>query len=519
MYDCVVTQSSRFTSGKVYLVGAGPGDPGLLTVKGQRILRAADVIVYDYLANPELLLEAKAGAEIVYVGRFATERLSQDQINQLIVARAREGKAVCRLKGGDPFIFGRGGEEAVYVAASGVPFEIVPGVSAGYAVPAYAGIPLTHREHSSTVLFVTGHEDPDKEGGSKLDWGRIAHGASTIVFFMSVSTLPQISRKLIEAGRSPSTPVATIRWGTRGEQQVVTGTLETIVERAQAADIKPPALTVVGDVVTLREKLQWFENLPLFGERILITRAREQAAELAEPLRALGAETIELPVIAIEEPEDPKPLDQAIRNLKSYDWLIFTSANGVRKFMERLAESGTDIRILHGKKLCAIGPATAGELRRHLLTVDVVPESYVAEGVLAALTDEPVKGKRFLIPRAKVARDVLPEELRRRGAQVDVVEAYRTILPAASPERIESIFTRHRPTLIVFTSSSTVTNLLRLIPPEKRAEYLEGARIAAIGPITSRTARDAGLTVDIEAREHTVPALVEAIVAVRSKAS
>jgi len=512
MYDCAVTQPPKPAPGKVYLVGAGPGDPGLLTVKGLRIMRMAEVVVYDYLANPELLLETRPGAEIVYVGRFAAERMSQDQINQLLVARAREGKTVCRLKGGDPFVFGRGGEEAVYVAASGIPFEIVPGVSAGYAVPAYAGIPLTHRELSSTVLFVTGHEDPEKEGGSNLDWSKIAHGASTLVFFMSVSTLPQISRKLIAAGRPPSTPVATIRWGTRGEQQVVTGTLETIVERAQAAGIKPPALTVVGDVVRLREKLQWFEHLPLFGERILITRAREQAAELADPLRALGAETIELPVIAIEEPEDRAPLDCAIQQLASYDWLIFTSANGVRKFMERLAESGTDIRTLAGKKLCAIGPATAGELGRHLLTVDVVPSSYIAEGVLEALADEPVAGKRFLIPRARVARDVLPEELRKRGAEVDVVEAYRTILPAAKPERIESIFSRHRPTLIVFTSSSTVSNLLKLIAPEKRAEYLEGVRIASIGPITSRTARDAGLTVHIEAREHTVPALVEAIV-------
>ena len=511
-------QPSNTIPGKVYLVGAGPGDPGLLTVKGQRILRAADVIVYDYLANPELLLQTKPSAEIVYVGRFAAQRMPQARINQLLVDRARDGKAVCRLKGGDPFVFGRGGEEAVFVAASGVPFEIVPGVSAGYAVPAYAGIPLTHRQLSSTVLFVTGHEDPEKEGGSNLDWDKIAHGAATLVFFMSVSTLAQISRKLIELGRAPSTPVATIRWGTRGEQQVVTGTLETIVERAQAAGIKPPALTVVGDVVTLRRKLRWFEELPLFGERILITRAREQAAELAEPLRELGAETIELPVIAIEEPADPAPLDRALQNLVTYDWLIFTSANGVRKFTERLAESGTDIRTLAGKKLCAIGPATAGELRKHLLTVDVVPSSYVAEGVLEALADEPVAGRRFLIPRARVARDVLPEELRRRGAEVDVVEAYCTVLPAARQERIESVFLRHKPTLIVFTSSSTVSNLLQLIPAKKRSEYLEGVRIASIGPITSQTARDAGLTVHLEAPEHTIPALVKAIVAARSKA-
>jgi uroporphyrinogen III methyltransferase/synthase len=541
MYHGGVAQPPKPTPGKVYLVGAGPGDPGLLTLKGQRVLRAADVVVLDYLANPELLLETKPGCEIVYVGRHAAERLSQDEINQLIVARTREGKTVCRLKGGDPFIFGRGGEEAEYVAASGVPFEIVPGVSAGYAVPAYAGIPLTHRQLSSTVLFITGHEagheDPEKESGSDLDWEKIAHGASTLVFFMSVSTLPHVARSLIQAGRSPSTPAATIRWGTRGEQQVVVGTLETIAERARAAGIKPPALTVVGDVVTLREKLQWFECLPLFGERILITRAREQAAELAEPLRALGAETIELPTIAIENPEDWSPLDRAIRQLRTsatpgqspeksggrgkYDWLIFTSANGVRKFIERMTATQTDIRALAGVKICAIGPATAGELGRHLLAVDVLPRSYVAEGVLEALASEPVAGKRFLIPRARVARDLLPEELRKRGAEVDVVEAYRTILPTEgteAAERTASIFSRHRPTLIVFTSSSTVTNLLRLIPLERRAEYLDGVRIASIGPITSQTARRAGLPVHIEAREHTIPALVEAIAAASVKA-
>jgi uroporphyrinogen III methyltransferase/synthase len=524
-----VAQPPNTISGKVYLVGAGPGDPGLLTLKGQRILRAADVVILDYLANPELLLEAKPGTEIVYVGRHAAERMPQDEINQLIVDRARQGKIVCRLKGGDPFIFGRGGEEAEHVAASGVPFEIVPGVSAGYAVPAYAGIPLTHRQLSSTVLFITGQEDPEKESGSNLDWEKIAHGASTLVFFMSVSTLPHVAQKLIQAGRAPSTPVATIRWGTRGEQQVVVATLETIAERARAAGIKPPALTVVGDVVTLREKLQWFECLPLFGERILITRAREQAAKLAEPLRALGAETIELPTIAIEDPEDWAPLDRAIERLRErgYDWLIFTSANGVRQFVERLAATKTDIRVLAGMKICAIGPATAGELGRHLLAVDVVPRSYVAEGVLEALAAEPVAGKRFLIPRARVARDLLPAELRKRGAVVDVVEAYRTILPTGKTEgiettevaeRIESIFSRHRPTVIVFTSSSTVSNLLRLISSEKRAAYLDGVRIASIGPITSETIRRAGLPVHIEAREHTIPALVEAIVAAAAKA-
>ena len=516
-YHDTVAENSKFAPGKVYLVGAGPGDPGLLTLKGSAVLRHADVVVYDYLANPELLLEAKPGAEIIYVGMHAAERLSQEQINQLLVERARQGKQVCRLKGGDPFVFGRGGEEAEYIASSGIPFEVVPGVSAGYAVPAYAGIPLTHRQLSSSVMFITGHEDPEKESGSNLDWERIAHGASTLVFFMGVKTLPQIARNLIQAGRSSATPAAVIRWGTRGEQQVVVGTLETIAAQARAAGLKPPALTVVGDVVQLREKLKWFECLPLFGERILITRPREQASELAGPLRALGAETIELPTIAIQDPEDWSGLDQALARLSSYDWLIFTSANGVRKFMRRMAETGTDIRNLTGVKLCAIGPATAGELRECRLAVDKVPRAYVAEGLLEALANEPIEGRRFLIPRARVARDVLPEELRKRGAQVDVVEAYRTVLPPDSVERAQVIFERHRPTLIVFTSTSTVENLLRLIPPEKRASYLAGAKIASIGPITSRAIRHHGLPVHVEASQYTIPALVAAIVEASGK--
>ena len=512
MYHGTVTENTPEKIGKVYLVGAGPGDPGLQTLKGAAILRQADVVVYDYLANPELLLETRPGAELIYVGIHAEERLSQEQINHLLVERARQGKLVCRLKGGDPFVFGRGGEEAEYIAASGVPFEIVPGVSAGYAVPAYAGIPLTHRRLSSSVLFITGHEDPAKEGGSGLDWDKIAHGASTLVFFMSVTNLAEIVRKLLEAGRAPSTPVATIRWGTRGDQEVLSGTLGTISELARQAGLKPPGLVVVGEVVTLRAKLKWFELLPLFGQRILITRSREQAAELAGPLRALGAETIELPTIAIQDPQDWAPLDHAVRVAGGYDWIIFTSVNGVRKFMERMAAIGGDIRKLAATKLCAIGPATAAELGRRLLSVEKVPRQYRAEGVLEAFSGEALEGKRFLIPRAKVARDVLPEELRKRGAQVDVVEAYRTVAPPESVERARVIFSRHKPTLIAFTSSSTVENLLRLLPPEEGSAYLQNVKVASIGPITSATLRRHGLAVDIEAREYTIPSLVEAIV-------
>lgn len=498
--------------GKVFLVGAGPGDPGLLTLKGNEVLRTADVIVHDYLANPELLLWTRADAEVIYVGMHAGDRLKQGEINALLVEKARQGKVVCRLKGGDPFVFGRGGEEAEHVMRAGIAFEVVPGVSAGYAVPAYAGIPLTHRQMASSVLFLTGHEDPEKEEAAHLDWERIAHGASTLVFFMGVKTLPQIAENLIRAGRAFSTPVAVIRWGTRGEQQVVTGTLSTIVAEVLAAGLKPPALTVVGDVVRLRETLRWFEDRPLFGQRILITRPREQAAELVQPLRALGAETIELPTIAIEDPADWAPLDAAIRKIKQFDWLIFTSANGVRQFLKRLDMLKQDIRAMKAK-LCAIGPATADELRKQHLKIDKVPEEFVAEGLVQAFARTPVKGKRILIPRARVARDVLPEALRARGARVDVVEAYRSVLPRDSAMRAPVIFERHAPTVVVFTSSSTVTNLFKLLPEEQLRQHLSRARIASIGPITSRTLRECGCTVDIEPREHTVPGLVQEILA------
>ena len=505
-------RTPRRTPGKVYLVGAGPGDPGLLTIKGDSILRTADVILYDYLANPELLLHTKPGAELIYVGFHAEERMSQEAINALLVEKAEAGKIVCRLKGGDPFVFARGGEEAEHLAMSGIPWEVVPGVSAGYAVPAYAGIPLTHREMASSVLLITGHEDAEKPGGPEVDWQKIAHGASTLVFFMGVKTLPQIAENLIRAGRPFATPVALIRWGTRGEQQVVSGTLATILERARAAAIKPPAMLVVGDVVRLREKLEWFERLPLFGQRILITRPREQADELAAPLRALGAETLELPAIAIEDPEDFRPLDRAIRVLRSYHWVIFTSANGVRRLLSRMQTLKADVRDMARAKLCAIGPATAAELRRNCLQVDVVPKEYVAEGVVAALARKPVRGQRILIPRARVARDVLPEALRQRGAKVEVVEAYRSVLPPASAERARVIFERHKPTLMTFTSSSAAHNLMRLVP-DTLHPCLREIKTASIGPVTSRTLREHGLNVAIESDEYTVPALVRAITA------
>ncbi len=508
--------SSPASSGKVFLVGAGPGDPGLLTVKGLEVLQSADVVVYDYLANQELLLETKPGAELVYVGMHADERLTQDAINRLLAGHASRGKMVCRLKGGDPFVFGRGGEEAEFIAKAGIAFAVVPGVSAGYAVPAYAGIPLTHRHLSSSVLFITGHEDPEKESTAMVEWEKIAHGASTLVFFMGVRTLPEIAEKLMAAGRSAGTPVALIRWGTRGEQQVATGTLEDIGERVRQAGLKPPALTIVGEVVRLRETLCWFEAQPLFGQRCLVTRPREQAQELAAPLRALGAETLILPTIAIRDPGDWAALDAgmdtALDAAGRYDWLIFTSANGVRQFMKRMGARGIDIRSLTGIRICAIGPATAAELGKNLLRVDLVPRDYVAEGVIEAFASEDLQGKRILLPRARVARDVLPEALSARGAIVDVVEAYQTVLPAESVARSQTIFERHRPTVITFTSSSSVRNLFRILEEGKVEDPFRDVKIASIGPVTSATLQELGHPPDIQAREFTVAGLVQAIV-------
>ena len=371
------------TSGKVYLVGAGPGDPGLLTLKGKQILERADCVVYDFLVNKDLLRLARADAEKICVGRRGeADRMRQSEINQLLVARAREGKLVCRLKGGDPFVFGRGGEEAQALADAGIAFEVVPGVSAGHAVPAYAGIPITHRDITSTVTFIAGHEDPEKES-SRLDWPQLGTCPGTLVFFMAVRNLPRITQALIDHGRAPATPAAVIQWGSLPDQKVIEGTLADIAAKASA--IMTPAITVIGEVVSLRERLNWFEHLPLFGKRIAITRAREQAGVLREELAALGAEVIEIPTIEIRPPDSWEPLDAAIRRLEEFHYLLVTSANGVRNFLARLAASGRDVRALKGLTIGAIGPATAAEFARTGVKVDLLPTEYVAEGLLAAL--------------------------------------------------------------------------------------------------------------------------------------
>lgn len=505
---------SEPTAGKVYLVGAGPGDPGLLTLKGRDCLAKADVVLYDYLANPQLLAHAPSTAERVYVGRRGRGAyLDQTEINRLIVQKAQEGRTVVRLKGGDPFVFGRGGEEAEAIAAAGIPFEVVPGVTAATAAPAYAGIPVTHRTLASTVAFVTGHEDPTKESEA-LEWPRLATAHGTLVFFMGMKNLPTIVARLIEGGRSPETPVALIHWGTWGKQRTITGTLSDIVAQCRAAKFEPPTLIVVGEVVRLRRQLNWFETKPLFGKRILVTRPRTQAVEFSGLLADAGAEPVECPTIETVPPPSWEPVDAVVGRLSEFHWLIFTSVNGIPPFMARLSAANLDARALAGLKICCIGPRTAEELHRYGLRADVVPVEYQAEGVLDALRKEGVSGCRIVIPRAEVAREVLPEQLRAMGAEVHVVPVYRTVRPDVSFEEVRVGLRDRTIDMVTFTSSSTVRNFAELF--DDRDELRRATAqvpVACIGPITAETAREHGLEVTVQAGVNTIPGLAQAIVA------
>lgn len=496
--------------GKVYLVGAGPGDPGLFTLRGKALVERADCIIYDFLANEELLRFARPESEKIFVGKRAGRHtLKQDQINDLMVRKARVKQIVVRLKGGDPFIFGRGGEEAAALAAASVPFEIVPGVSSGYAAPAYAGIPVTHRNLSSGVSFMTGHEDiPEDESAERAGSGSGAQSNETLVFLMGTRNLPRITRRLMAEGRHPSTPAAVIRWGTTPAQEVVVGTLEDIAQRGH--DVPPPAITVVGEVVRLREQLLWFEKLPLFGKRVVITRMREQAALFGDLLAERGAQVVEIPAIEIRNPDSWERLDNAVRRLNEFDDLLVTSVNGVRNFLARLKACGRDVRDLKGIKIGAIGPATALEFERSGIRVDYVPEEYRAEGLLEVLAKRDLAGKSFLIPRARLARDLVPRVLSERGARVEVVEAYRVEPPEYQPEDLEALLTPP-PSVVTYTSSSTARNFSQLPIPPRVREKLAAAKVASIGPITSATLRELGLKVDIEAEKSTIQGLVEAI--------
>lgn len=495
-------------SGKVYLVGAGPGDPGLFTLKGKQVLERADCVIYDILANEALLRFARPECDRIWVGKLGeSPKIRQVEINKLLLSKARQGLVVARLKGGDPFVFGRGGEEAEELVKAGIPFEVVPGVSAGYAVPAYAGIPVTHRDFVAGVSFITGHEDPHKDGPA-LDWSKVATGLDTLVFFMGVRNLPDIASALVAHGRDAQTPVAVIRWGTRAEQQVVTGTLSDIA--LKAAQVLPPAITVVGEVVKLRDRLNWFERLPLFGKRIAITRSREQAGALRETFETLGAQVVEIPTIEIRPPASWQPLDRAIARLEQFDYLLVTSANGVKNFLARLRASDRDVRDLKGLKIGAIGPATAAEFAKTGVKVDFVPTRYRADGLLEVLADHDLHGKAFLIPRAKVARDLVPRALAQRGARVEVAEAYETAVPNFAPGELERLLTP-APDLVTFTSSSTISNFVKLLGERKVHQALASVAIASIGPVTSDSVRGLGLDVAVQAHESTMAGLASAV--------
>ena len=496
---------------KVYLVGAGPGEPGLITVKGNACIQNADVIIYDYLASPALLKHARKSAELIYVGKKGGDHtLSQDEINALIVEKAKSGGIVCRLKGGDPYIFGRGAEEAEVLFKAGISFEIVPGVTSAIAAAAYAGIPLTHRKLASTLAFVTGHEDPHKEE-TGINWSALATGIGTLVFFMGVKNLPNITKSLIDHGKSPDTPTALIRWGTTPAQQTVSGTLETIVEKAQAAGLKAPAIIVVGEVVNLRQTLKWFEDRPLLGKRIVVTRARQQASDLVRLLSDQGAACLEYPTIKIMPPTDPEPLKQAVENVSAYDWIVFTSVNGVIYFFEQLFAAGKDVRALGRMQTAAIGPATAERLLEFGLTSDIVPQTYRAESVVEAFEKVNLKGKKILLPRARKARPILPKELTKMGAAVDEIPAYETLKAVENTDDLIQKLKDNQIDLITFTSSSTVKNFKALLPADDFKTLMQGVVIASIGPITSDTAKELGFDVHITAESYTIPGLVEAI--------
>ena len=499
--------ASKKKSGKVYLVGAGPGDLGLVTLRAKECIENADIIVYDYLANPEMLAWARDDAEIIYAGKKGGEHaLSQDEINKLLIAKAGEEKQVVRLKGGDPFVFGRGAEEAKAIVDAGTEFEIVPGITSAIAGPAYAGIPLTHRAENSHVTFFTGHEDPTKTK-SAIDYGALAQLGGTQVMLMGVERIDAIAREMMARGVRPDLPVALVRWATTGRQETLTGTLLNIAKRVVDAGFEAPAVAVFGEVVSLRQDLNWYEKRPLSGKRIVVTRTRKQAGALSGQLRALGADVFELPTIRIEPPTDLREFAELVQDAHGYDWIVFTSPNGVDAFFEIFYKLYDDAREIGAAKIAAIGPATAQRIKDFRLHVDLQPEEFVAEAVIREFQKQGgVENLRILLARAEKARDVLPKQLSSLGAIVDEGFAYRTV-----PETRDITGARRRlldegADLITFTSSSTVENFLAL-----GLAWPKGMQVASIGPVTSKTARDHGLKVDVEARRHDIEGLVEAI--------
>ncbi|OIQ49507.1 Uroporphyrinogen-III C-methyltransferase [Pseudodesulfovibrio hydrargyri] len=495
----------------VFLVGAGPGDPGMLTLRAKEIIESCDVMIYDYLANAEFLKWCKPDCEILYVGKKGGDHtLPQDQINGLIVEKARSGKVICRLKGGDPYVFGRGGEEGEELVEAGIDFEVVPGITAGVAAAAYAGIPVTHRDFTTSVCFITGHEDPTKSE-SGHNWAVYGQSTSTLVFYMGVGNLPMIAKNLMDNGRAADTPVALVRWGTRCNQTSFVSDLEHVAEEAQARNWQAPSIIIVGGVCSLHDKLGWFEKKPMLGQGVIVTRAREQASGLVGVLREQGACVREFPTISVEPLDDYAEVETAILQLARYQWVVFTSVNGVKHFWQQLRAIGLDARIFGGMRVAAIGPATADELRARGIEPDFIPEKYVAEHVVKGLLERGIAGSDVLIPRAKVAREVLPRELKAAGCNVTVLPVYETRLGQASGDEIMEALGAGDIRYVTFTSSSTVENFFELVPADAFRNFPE-VRIASIGPVTSDTVRKFGLTPAIEPEDYTIPGLVDALI-------
>jgi uroporphyrinogen III methyltransferase/synthase len=492
-------------AGVVYLVGAGPGDPGLVTVRAMELVASADVILHDRLIPVGLLDCARDDAELVYVGKESGRaEVAQDEIGRMLTEHAAAGRSVVRLKGGDPFVFGRGGEEAEALAEAGVPFEVVPGVTSGVAAPAYAGIPVTHRDDASAVAFVTGHEDPEKDS-SALDWDALARFPGTLVLYMGMKRLGEIGERLIASGRDGDEPAAAVERGTLAGQRTVVSTLAGLAADVEGAGLRPPAIVVVGAVAARRDRIAWLEGRPLHGRTVVVTRARAQASGLAARLRGLGAEVVELPAIRIEPRLDTEEVRQAVADLHSYALVCLTSPNGVRLLFEAMEAQGRDARALASATVAAIGPGTAAALRERGLIADVVPDRSVAEALVEALAAVPVEGRPVLVARAAEARDVLPDAIRDRGGRVDVVALYETVVESPEPAAVESA---QGADYVTFTSSSTVRNLTAALGERMPT----GARIVSIGPVTSATARESGLEVDVEASRHDIDGIVEALV-------
>ena len=500
--------SKKISPGICYLVGAGPGDPGLLTLKGKECIEAADVLVYDYLCNPEHLRYAKPGTHRIYVGKKAGDHtLPQEEINALIVKLAKEGKTVTRLKGGDPVLFGRGAEEAVELYEAGVKFEIVPGITSAIAGPAYAGIPVTHRSHASQLTIFTGHEDPTKPDTS-LNYAKIAQADGTKVFLMGVERIDEITTQFLKHGAKPETPVALVRWATHTHQQTLVGTLADIAAKVKAAGFKAPAVAVIGDVVTERDKLNWFENRPLFGKKIVVTRTRQQASGLSKQLTLLGADVIELPTIKIVEPQNPMLFGELVQDCHTYDWIIFTSPNGVDAFFTMFDKLYNDARSIGGVRIACVGPSTAERVKARHLAVDLMPDkNFVAEGLVKAFKDhQNMENVNVLWVRAEETREVIANELTGMGAIVDEGLAYRTV--AETEDNLEALarLKAEGADKITFTSASTVEHFLNL-----KVALPEGIKIASIGPVTSTAIKEHDLKVDIEAKDHSIPGLVAAV--------